>query len=148
MTAGTFKLTNEELQLMRVFEEITSVVPLDCVYDPQFDRYIFIVGRGQAALAVGRNGSRVRLLKGVLKKEVEIVEGGESIEELVKSALFPAKIAGVVVHENEAQKLVIAKVTRDSIGFAIGRNGRNVHRARLLLRRYFGVSDIKVVQHP
>lgn len=147
MKPGTFKLANEELQLMRVFEEVTNIVPLDCVYDPQFDRYIFVVGRGQAALAVGKSGSKVRLLKGMLKKEVEVVEGGENIEEVVKSALFPAKVASIVIHENESQRIVIAKVARESIGFAIGRNGRNVHRARLLLRRYFGVDDIRVTQY-
>lgn len=146
MKPGAFKLTNEELQLMRVFEEITNVVPLDCVYDSQFERYIFIVGKGQAALAVGKNGSKVRLLREMLKKDVEIVENGENVEELVKSALFPAKIASVVLHENGNQRVVIAKVSREFVGFAIGRNGRNVHRARLLLRRYFGINDVKVTQ--
>ena len=147
MRPGSIKLTNEELQLMRIFEEVTSVVPLDCVYDPQFDRYIFVVGKGQASIAVGKNGSKVRLLGSILKKDVEVVEGGDSIEELVKSSLFPAKVAEVVVHENASQKIVVAKVSRESMGFAIGRNGRNVHRARLLLRRYFGVHDIRVVQY-
>jgi len=147
MRPGSIKLTNEELELMRIFEEVTSVVPLDCIYDPQFDRYIFVVGRGQASIAVGKNGSKVRLLGGILKKDVEVVESGESIEDLVKASLFPAKVAEVVVHENASQKIVIAKVSRESIGFAIGRSGRNIHRARLLLRRYFGISDIRVVQY-
>uniref|UniRef100_A0A7J3X857 Probable transcription termination protein NusA n=3 Tax=Thermofilum pendens TaxID=2269 RepID=A0A7J3X857_THEPE len=146
MKPGGIRLTDEELQLMRVFEEITRIVPKDCIFDELFNRYIFVVGKGQASLAVGRNGVKVRLLRGVLKRDVEVVEEGESVEELVKSALFPAKVAEIVVHGNEYHKVVVAKVSRDSIAFAIGRNGRNVHRARLLLRRYFNISDIRVVQ--
>jgi N utilization substance protein A len=146
MRPGGIKLTDEELQLMRIFEEITQVVPRDCIYDEQFNRYIFVVGKGQASLAVGKNGAKVRLLRGVLKKDVEVVEEGESVEELVKSALFPAKVTEIVTYGNDYRKVVIAKVSRDSIAFAIGRNGRNVHRARLLLRRYFDIADIRVVQ--
>lgn len=139
------RLTNEELQMMSIFEQITNIVPRDCVVDDKYNRLIFVVDRGMAALAVGKNGSKVQLLRGILKRDVEIVEDGSTIEELTKSTLYPAKVVEVTVKEEGDKKVVIARVPNDQMGLAIGRNGRNAYRAKLMLSRYFGVSDLRIV---
>jgi len=145
MSAGANRrLTNEELQLMSFFEDITKIPPKDLLYDEAFQRYIFLVDRGMAPLAVGKAGSKIRMLKEFLKKDVEVVEDGSNLEELVKSTLFPARVVEVKLKEEGDRKIVIAIVPPDQVGIAIGRNGRNVQRARLILGRYYGVTEVRV----
>ncbi|MGC9107408.1 MAG: NusA-like transcription termination signal-binding factor [Infirmifilum sp.] len=140
------RLGNEELQMMGLFENITKVPPKDCVVDTQYNRLIFVVDKGLAGLAVGKNGSKIRMLRDVFKRDVEVVEDGETIEELAKSTLYPAKIVQVEVKEEGGRKIIVARVAPGQLGIAIGRQGRNAYRAKLLLSRYFGISDLRVVE--
>ncbi len=139
------RLTNEELQMMSLFEQVTNIPPKDCILDPQFNRLIFVVDKGLAGLAVGRNGIKVRMLREMFRRDVEVVEDGQSIEELTRNTLYPARVVEVSVKNEGGRKIVVAAVPRDQIGLAIGRNGRNAARAKLLLSRYFGVSDLRIV---
>ncbi|MCC6005222.1 MAG: NusA-like transcription termination signal-binding factor [Thermofilum sp.] len=138
------RLTNEELQLMSFFEDITRIPPKDLLFDEVFQRYIFLVERGLAPLAVGKYGHKIRLLRDLLKKDVEVVEDGATLEELTKSTLFPARVIEVKVREEGGRKIVVALVPADQVGIAIGKNGRNVQRARLILGRYYGVAEVRV----
>jgi len=143
---GNRRLSNEELQMMSLFEQVTGITPKDCISDHQFNRLIFVVEKGMAGLAVGKNGSKVRMLREMFKRDVEVVEDGESIEELTKNSLYPARVVNITIKSEGGRKVVIAAVPRDQLGLAIGRNGRNASRAKLLLSRYFGVHDLRVVQ--
>ncbi|ABL77692.1 NusA-like transcription termination signal-binding factor [Thermofilum pendens] len=138
------RLTHEDLQIMNLFEEITKVPPKDIVYDDTFQRYIFLVDKGFAPLAVGKNGSKIRMIKELLRKDVEVVEDGSSLEDFVKSVFFPARVVEVKVREENNRKVVIAVVPPDQLGLAIGRNGRNVQRAKILLKRYYGADEVRV----
>lgn len=140
------RLSNDELQMMSLFENITKVPPKDCIVDSQYNRLIFVVDKGFAGLAVGKNGSKIRTLKEVFKRDVEIVEEGQTIEELARNTLYPAKVVVVNVKSEGDKKIVIAAVTPGQLGLAIGRQGRNAYRAKLLLTRYFGISDLRVVE--
>ncbi|MEZ0346501.1 MAG: NusA-like transcription termination signal-binding factor [Infirmifilum sp.] len=140
------RLSNEELQLMGLFEQITSVPPKDCIVDTQYNRYIFVVGKGLAGLAVGKNGTKIRMLRDAFKRDVEVVEEGETIDELTRNTLYPARVVDVKLKNEGNNKFVIAAVAPGQLGLAIGRQGKNAYRAKLLLSRYFGVSDLRVVE--
>lgn len=137
------RLTEEEIRYATLFESITGVTPMDVVIDNEYSRIIFVVQKNQAALAVGRGGSNVKMLKQIVGKDVEVIEGGETPEELIKNSLYPAKVIVVkVTKAPSGSKVAITTVAPEDKGLAIGKNGRNIARARLLAKRYFDIEKI------
>ncbi len=139
----TIKLTESELQYISLFEALTQVEALDCVNDEENGRVIFIVKRGMAGRAIGSKGSNVKLLRKLIGRDVEVVEMGDTLEELISAALFPVKVLSVEIREDEnGEKVAMVEVPPSQKGLAIGRGGRNVKKLRLLAKRYFGVNVV------
>jgi N utilization substance protein A len=137
------RLTEEEIRYATLFESITGVTPIDVVIDNEYSRIIFVVQKNQAALAVGKGGSNVKMLRNIVGKDVEIVEAGESPEELIKNSLYPAKVIMVkVTKAPSGSKVAITTVAPEDKGVAIGKNGRNIARAKTLAKRYFDIEKI------
>ncbi|AET33574.1 MAG: NusA-like transcription termination signal-binding factor [Pyrobaculum sp.] len=137
------RLTEEEIRYATLFESITGVTPIDVVIDPEYSRIIYVVQKNQAAIAVGRGGSNVKMLRQIVGKDVEIVESGDSPEELIKNSLYPAKVIMVkVTKAPSGAKVAITTVAPEDKGVAIGKNGRNIARAKLLARRYYDIEKI------
>jgi len=140
------RLTEEEIRYATLFESITGVTPIDVVIDNEYSRLIFVVQKNQAALAVGKGGSNVKMLRNIVGKDVEIVESGESPEELIKNSLYPAKVIMVKVTKSPSgSKVAITTVAPEDKGIAIGKNGRNIARAKILAKRYFDIEKIILV---
>ena len=140
------RLTEEEIRYATLFESITGVTPIDVVIDNEYSRIIFVVQKNQAALAVGKGGSNVKMLRNIVGKDVEIVEAGESPEELIKNSLYPAKVIMVkVTKAPSGSKVAITTVAPEDKGIAIGKNGRNIARAKILAKRYFDIEKIILV---
>ena len=68
----------------------------------------------------------------------------DSLEIFVRNLFRPAEVVSVNVAQ-EGGKKVSVKVSNDSKGLAIGRSGEKIKRARLLLKKYFDVEDVKIV---
>lgn len=137
------RLTEEEIRYATLFESITGVTPMDVVIDGDYSRIIFVVQKNQAALAVGRGGANVKMLKQIIGKDVEIVETGDTPEELIKNSLYPAKVIMVkVTKAPSGAKVAITTVAPEDKGIAIGKNGRNIARAKILAKRYFDIEKI------
>ncbi len=137
------RLTEEEIRYATLFESITGVTPIDVVIDNEYSRIIFVVQKNQAALAVGKGGANVKMLRNIVGKDVEIVETGESPEELIKNSLYPAKVIMVkVTKAPSGSKVAITTVAPEDKGIAIGKNGRNIARAKILAKRYFDIEKI------
>jgi len=137
------RLTEEELRYASLFESITGIVPLDTIIDPQYNRIIYVVDKNFAPLAVGKGGINAKRLKDLIGKDVEIVEKGDSPEEVIRNALYPAKVIAVkITKASQGRLIAIATVNPRDKAVAIGKNGRNINRARLLAKRYFDVDKV------
>jgi NusA family KH domain protein, archaeal len=137
------RLTEEEIRYATLFESITGVTPIDVVIDNEYSRIIFVVQKNQAALAVGKGGANVKMLRNIVGKDVEIVEAGESPEELIKNSLYPARVIMVkVTKAPSGSKVAITTVAPEDKGIAIGKNGRNIARAKILAKRYFDIEKV------
>jgi len=136
------RLTEEELRYASLFEKVTGIVPIDTVIDPQYNRIIFVVDKGFAPLAVGRGGVNIKRLKELIGKDVEVVEKGDTPEELIKNCLYPARVLAVKIVKLSSGKAAIATVHPDDRAIAIGRQGRNINRAKLLAKRYFDIDKV------
>ncbi|BCU67309.1 transcription elongation factor NusA [Sulfolobales archaeon HS-7] len=134
------KLTPEELKYMSLFQDVTRVTARDCIITE--DRIIFLVNPGQTGLAIGKGGTNVRKLKNVIGKDIEIVEYNDDMEKLVENIMAPARVRAIKIVQNNSKKVMHIRVDFNDKGIAIGKNGRNVQRAKLILKRYKDIDSV------
>ena len=140
------KLTMEELRYMTLFHDITGVAPRDCIIDEERNALIFVVDAGRSPQAIGRRGSNVRQLGRLLGKTIEVIEWAENLDDFVKNIFMPARVLGVkLVSSPTGRKILYVSVDPKDKGIAIGKNGKNVAKARLVLRRYYGINSVVII---
>ncbi|RLG86669.1 MAG: NusA-like transcription termination signal-binding factor [Thermoprotei archaeon] len=140
------KITLSELRYMTLFQDLTGAVPKDCIVDNERNTIIFVVGPGEAGIAIGRRGVNVKHLSRLLGKNIEVVEWADNLEDFVKNIFMPARVLKVrLVTTPRGRKTVFVTVDPKDKGLAIGRNGKNVAKARLLLKRYHGIDNVVIV---
>jgi len=138
-------LTDDEMRYIALFEELTGVIVKDCIIDKERGRIIFVVKEGQVGKAVGKNGINVKMLNKILNKTIEVVEYSETLEDIIKKSLFPARVNAIkLTKTSNGKKVVIVNVPPSDKGIAIGKDGRNVSRARILAKRYFGIDKVMI----
>lgn len=137
-----YKLTPEELRYMALLNTLTGVHVRDCIIDNEFNRIIFVVNPEEVGKAIGPRGINVQRLRKILNKNIEIVGYSDKLEEMIRLALVPARVKDVRVVERAGKKTVYVSVEPSDKGIAIGKNGKNVARARILLQRYFGIDNV------
>jgi N utilization substance protein A len=138
------KLTVEEMRYMSLLQDLTGAVARDCIIDQENNRIIFIVRPGDAGKAIGRRGVNINRLRRLLNKEIEVLEYAEKLEDMVKNIFAPARVLGVKLVNREGKRVVYVTVDPNDKGRAIGRGGRKVAIARLVLKRYFDVDDVRI----
>ncbi len=137
------RLTADELRLMSLFQSITSVTARDCIIDEKMNRVIFVINKGDMGIAIGKNGSTIKRLQSIIGKRIELVEHADDLAEFVKNIFGRDMIMDVKVsNHNSHGKIVTVMVEPKKKAIAVGREGRNVEKARILTRRYFGVANV------
>ena len=133
------------MRYIALFENLTGAVAKDCIIDEAMGRIIFVVRPGDMGLAIGRNGINVKRLRGIIGKQIEIVEYADKPEDFLKNVLLPAKIRAIrIAKMPDGRKIAHVTVEPQDKGIAIGKNGRNIARARLLMKRYFDIDHVKI----
>jgi N utilization substance protein A len=137
------KIRPEELSYMALLNEVTGVHVRDCIIDEENNRVIFLVNPDEVGKAVGPRGINVQRLRKLIGKNIEIVGYSDDLEEQTRLALAPARVKEIrVVNRPGGRKLVYVSVEPNDKGIAIGRNGKNVARANIILSRYFDVDRV------
>ncbi|MDD1725976.1 MAG: NusA-like transcription termination signal-binding factor [Euryarchaeota archaeon] len=136
------KLTTEGIRYIALFESLTRAVARDCYIDDENDRVIFVVKNGDMGLAIGKNGNNINRVKRSIGKHIEIVEFSDDVNEFIANALQPVSVKKVQVVTKESKKLAYVEVPSKDRGIAIGKNGRNINKAKVLAHRHFGLEDV------
>jgi len=90
---------------------------------------------------VGQKGVRVINVMDELNGErIDIIQWSENIEEYIKAALAPAKVAQIII--NEKKKNAKIYVQPDQRPLAIGKGGQNVRLASILTGYELDIMDI------
>ncbi|MEM0283449.1 MAG: NusA-like transcription termination signal-binding factor [Sulfolobales archaeon] len=139
------KLTIEEMRYMSLFQDLTGTTVRDCIIDNDNNTIVFIVKEGEGGLAVGKGGSNIKMARKLLGKNVEVVEYSEDFEQFVKNIFMPARIASIRKVQQGGRNILYVNVHPEDKGLAIGKGGRNIHRARLILKRYYDIDNVIVV---
>lgn len=139
------KLASDEIRYIALFETLTGAQIRDCIIDDDNNRIIFIVNPGYAGIAIGKNGVNIKRIRKIIGKNIEIVEYADSIERFVKNALYPARVKLVKISTlPDGRKVASVAVDPIDKGFAIGKDGKNIQKVKLILKRYFDISNVMV----
>ncbi|MCX8184301.1 MAG: NusA-like transcription termination signal-binding factor [Sulfolobales archaeon] len=140
------KLSNEELRYMALFSDVTGVDVRDCIIDSDSSAIVFIVPPGKAGLAIGNRGTNVKRLSKILGKRIEVIEWADNLEDFVKNLFLPARVLGTSLMKlKDSRKILYVRVNPEDKGLAIGKSGRNVNKARTILKRYFDIDVVSIV---
>ncbi|RLF12246.1 MAG: NusA-like transcription termination signal-binding factor [Thermoprotei archaeon] len=142
----SIRLSDEEMRYITLFETITGATAKDCIIDDEGNRIIFLIKQGEMGIAIGKNGVNIKRASKLIGKPVEVVEAADTPEDLIKNALFPAKVHAVKIARDASGRLVanVAVDPKDK-GLAIGREGSKIQRARILAKRYFDI-DLVIIR--
>ena len=136
------KLTTEGIRYIALFESLTRAVARDCYIDDENDRVIFVVKKGDMGLAIGKNGININRVKRSIGKHTEIVEFSDDVNEFIANALQPVSVKNVHIVTKESKKLAYVEVMSKDRGIAIGKNGKNIQKAKVLAQRHYGLEDV------
>ncbi|MHA1908713.1 MAG: NusA-like transcription termination signal-binding factor [Candidatus Thorarchaeota archaeon] len=139
------RLSMDDMQLIATFERITGAAAVDVVRDDSGNRILFVVRQKQLGRAIGRGGEKVKAAADAFGRPVDVVEMADSAEDFVKNALSPARVEKIKISETKSGDTVAyVTVKKEDRGIAIGQNGRNVARARILARRHFELDNVMI----
>jgi N utilization substance protein A len=142
---GKVKLSMDDMALIAKFEQITGAAAIDVIRDDEGERIIIVVRAKQLGKAIGRGGVNVRAASDAFGRVVDVVEIADTAEEFVKSALAPARVEAVkIIEHRDGNKVASVTVKNEDRGIAIGREGRNVARARILVKRHFNLDNVVI----
>jgi N utilization substance protein A len=144
MLAHKIKLTSEGMRYIALFESITGATANDCVIDEENSRIIFVTKQGDMGLAIGKGGKNINTLRKMVGRYVEVVEYGDTADQLIRNSLAPARIREIRITEKPDKKIVVIEVEPRDKALAIGKNGRTIDKTRMLARRYFQIDNILI----
>ena len=141
----SIKLTMDQMRKISLFQKITKVTPRDCLDDEKQDRLIFVVNEGKMGLAIGKNGSNIKSLQNLLKRNIELVEYYNDPIKFLKNMLNAKLINEVKINTRpDGSPQAIVLVNPNNKGLVVGRAGRNAEKARLLAKRYFDITSVLI----
>ncbi len=139
------KLSSEQLSLMSLFQGMSGATARDCIVDEKQNRIIFVVTKGQMGLAIGKEGSSVKKIERAVRRPVEVVEWSDDVSELIRNALGPKFVQEVRVSDRlDGTKGIVVVVDPRKKGVVLGMGGKNAERVRLLVKRYWGISNVQI----
>lgn len=141
------RLTEECMHLISQFESITGAGSRDCIVDPRNDRLIFVINPGEMGLAIGKGGSSVKRASEAIGMRIEVVEYSDNVEQFIRNCFLPARVAGITFATNEDdEQVAIVEVEEADRGLAIGKEGKNIFKAKRLSQRQHGIADIQLAE--
>ncbi|MFQ6095554.1 MAG: NusA-like transcription termination signal-binding factor [Candidatus Bathyarchaeia archaeon] len=141
--SNKIRLTSNEMRYIALFENITGAMAHDCIIDDKTNRIILIVRSGDIGLAIGKRGSKIKMLRRMTGKDIDLVEYAENPTDFIKNAFAPARTREVrIIERLDGKKIAIVTIEPHDKGVAIGKNGKTAERTRFLAKRYFAIDNV------
>jgi len=135
-------LTEDCMRLISQFERLTGAGSRDCVIDERNNRIIFVINPGEMGLGIGKSGTSIKKAMEVMGKRIEVVEYASNPEQFLKNCFLPAKVLDVDLEGNDDEKVAYITVADEDRGIAIGKEGKNIFKAKKLAQRQYNIADV------
>jgi N utilization substance protein A len=141
------KLTEDCLGLISQFERLTGAGSRDCVIDDRNNRIIFVINPGEMGLAIGKQGASIKKASDVMGKKIEVVEYSPDPAQFLRNCFLPAQVTSIEFEndENDGSKIAHVDVRDEDRGIAIGKEGKNIFKAKKLAQRQHNIADVQLV---
>jgi len=127
------------MNYIKLFEDLTRAKLKDCISNEQL---IFVVEEGEIGRAIGKNGSNVKRLEGILNKKIKVVEFSNDVKQFIRNFIMPLSVKDV----NEENSIIsIVGPDTKTKGMLIGRESKNLNNLKSVVGRYFKIEDIRIV---
>ena len=139
----SIKLSANEIRFIALFESMTGAMVKDCIIDDEHGKVTFIVKNGDMGLAIGKGGSSVSKVQRAVDKRGVFIELDDNPIQFIKNVLSPAKLQSVKISQGQSgEKIAIVTADNTNKRIAIGKNGINIERAKLLANRQHNIDNI------
>jgi N utilization substance protein A len=142
------KLTEDCMRLISQFESLTGAGSRDCVIDERNGRLIFVVNPGDMGLAIGKKGASIKKASEVMGKKIEVVEYSSNPQQFIKNCFLPAQVTSMTFVGEQGEQSVQVEVRDEDRGIAIGKDGKNIFKAKKLAQRQHNIIDVQILQKP
>ena len=142
------KLTEDCMRLISQFESLTGAGSRDCVIDERNGRLIFVVNPGDMGLAIGKKGASIKKASEVMGKKIEVVEYSSNPQQFIKNCFLPAQVTSMTFDGEQGEQSVQVEVRDEDRGIAIGKEGKNIFKAKKLAQRQHNIIDVQILQKP
>jgi len=129
------------MKYMSMFEALTKARVKDCFVD-DLKQLVFVVQENEIGKAIGKKGSNVKRLESALKKKIRIIEFNPDLVAFVKNMIYPVQAKGI---EEKDSVITIQSPDLRSRGMLIGRGAQYLRNFEKIAKRYFNISEIKIV---
>ncbi len=140
-------LTEDCIRLISQFERLTGAGSRDCVIDDRNNRIIFVVNTGEMGLAIGKNGASIKKAMDVMGKKIEVVEYSNNPEQFLKNCFLPAQVTSIDFEGEDEEQIAHIEVRDEDRGIAIGKEGKNIFKAKKLAQRQHNIADVQLVSN-
>jgi N utilization substance protein A len=140
-------LTEDCIRLISQFERLTGAGSRDCVIDDRNNRIIFVVNTGEMGLAIGKNGASIKKAMDVMGKKIEVVEYSNNPEQFLRNCFLPAQVTSIDFEGEDEEQIAHIEVRDEDRGIAIGKEGKNIFKAKKLAQRQHNIADVQLVSN-
>ncbi len=141
---GEIVLTEDCMRFISQFETLTGASSRDCIIDDRNQRIIFVVNPGEMGRAIGKKGASIKNASEEMGKRIEVVEYSPNPEQFIRNCFLPAQVTDIEIFEEEGQKVALVTVRDEDRGIAIGKDGKNIFKAKKLSQRQHDITDVRL----
>ncbi|WP_370574136.1 NusA-like transcription termination signal-binding factor [Methanomethylovorans sp.] len=134
------RLSTEGIRYIALFESLTGATVKDCIVEE--DRIIYVVKAGYMGAAIGRNGDHINRIKKTVDKHIELVEYSDDPVIFIKNAFGPVTVKSVNITTRNDKRLAYVDVSNKEKGLAIGREGKNIEKVKMVAQRHHDIDDV------
>lgn len=138
------KLNTDGIRYIALFESLTGATAKDCLVDDEHNRVIFVAKTGDMGLAIGRNGEHINRVTKNIGRHVEVVEYTDDAATFIKNLLQPANVNNIKIGYKGEKRIAYVEVKPKEKGLAIGRNGKNIEKVKILAKRHHDIDDVVI----
>jgi len=132
------KYNIDVMKYISLFESLTGAKVKDCIAN---EIIVFIIHENEMGKAIGKQGANIRRVENTLKKKIKLAEFNNDISQFIQNLIYP--IRAKEIKEEDGIVTIYGNDTK-SRGLLIGRDRRNINSITDIVKRYFGIKEIKV----